>query len=148
MKTTFEFKGGKEFESMLAALPDRVANRVGSAAAAAAARVSRRFIRDAAPVDADAPRSVNSQKYGTLKSNIKVKRDRYPDKNTRSYIVSTGDAFWGYILEKGSRYIAANPWFSRAFESSQSGALAKMSETLSKRLGKEAEKLAKEKRSI
>jgi hypothetical protein len=44
--------------------------------------------------------------------------------------VSTGDAFWGYFLEKGTRYIPAQPFFAKAFYA----LVPKVLDDLSKRL--------------
>lgn len=80
-----------------------------------------KIIEDAAL--AAAPRhtgrqSTDSKEYGTLVSNIKIKLLRKRYKNKRSAILTRGGAFWGDILNRGSRYISATRWYETAFDSS------------------------------
>lgn len=79
---------------------------------------ARRAIYNAAPIGPD-DRNQDTKsgkiklKYGKLRENIKKRKARnYSDKSKSAYI-STGDAFWGFFLEFGTRYIPATGWFQK-----------------------------------
>ena len=44
-------------------------------------------------------------------------RLRRPGKGRKGAQINTGQAFWGFMLERGTRYIAAKPWFLPAIRS-------------------------------
>lgn len=146
MKMKYKLKGFAETKELLNRLPDRVENRVLQGAASAGARVLARAAKVGAPVG-DEP-SVNSKKYGSLKKNIRTLRLKRVPRGTKAARVDTGRAFWGVILQKGSRYIPANPWFTSAINGSVEAALLAIRDYMVGRIEKEATKLAQETGSL
>ncbi len=141
MKVTTKLTGWKEFDDLLKEFPDAVQNRVAQGVTNAGARVIRKEIKAAAPVDAD-KRSPLSLKHGRLKDNIKIYPMRYvKSRGQKGTRVNTGKASWGYWLEKGTRYIEARPWFLPAFEKATGAAVDRMREYFVDRMEKEIEKL-------
>ena len=141
MDTNIKISGLKEARAALKLLPDRVQKRVQGAATRSGATVMRAEARRDAPVG-DEP-SEASKKYGSLKSNIRIIKLKRVPKGTTGYRVNTGDAFWGVILEVGSRFMAARPWFRPAIDRSRDKALDKMRERLAAGIEREAKKLSK-----
>jgi len=128
-------EGLKEIEATLKALPARVAKREAGRALAPAARYLRNAVKRNAPVGAE--HSVNgSKQYGSLRRNIKSGSVKQKSRRFfASYRVHTGDAFWGLFIEYGTeRGIKPNPFFARAFYSSQREMLRIMTAQLKKRL--------------
>lgn len=121
-------KGFEDFDRLLRELPDRVNERVIQNAASFAMRVGAKVVMAAAPEDLNRPPETNNSywarklRYGRLrdKKNIKVKSSKR-DKQTgsRGAYITTGMAFWGSILELGSRYYPATPWFLPAITSAK-----------------------------
>lgn len=143
MQVKFETKGFKELDDALGKLPNNIQKRVLQNAANAGMRVIRKSIIAQAPQNAGV-QSPASERYGTLKENIsKARKARVREKQRKSSYVSSGDAFWGYFLEKGTRYIPATRWFSRAVESAKDAALEKVRKSLGKGIDREFKKLAK-----
>ncbi len=141
-----QMKGGisgfNEAKKLLDQLPDKVSRRVAQAAVMAAGREVRKEVKKAYPPSADAHRSPASKKYGHGRDNIRVIKLRRVPKGTAAARVDTGNAFWLRFIEFGTRYIAANPIFSNAFNRAAPAGFDKMRDTLAKRLEKETEKLA------
>lgn len=138
MKLEHKVDGFDQFARLLRELPRNVENRVLQNA-------TRDTLKETAlqPIKKAAPRhkgdrSPASKQYGTLLSNIRVASLKKKRKNERGAVISTGRAFWGFILEKGSRYIPANPWFAPTFRA-QRGA---MEQTLGEKLGEGIEREA------
>jgi HK97 gp10 family phage protein len=141
MRVNIETDGFKELDNALAKLPDNIARRALQGAVTGAMRHARNTIRAAAPVGEE--QSEASKKYGRLSKNIKVGKAKNQDKMSRSAFVNTGKAFWGYFIEKGTRYIPAAPWFVPAFESATGSILDELKKRLGDRIDKEFKKLAK-----
>lgn len=101
----------------------------------AGGREMRKAVKNAAPVgDIQSPAS---QKYGKLKSNIKLRqlKQRSP-KDTPAVMVHTGNAFWAKFLELGTRRQAAKPWMRPAVDAASSAVFAKFGEALKKQLAR------------
>ena len=138
MKFKGDAKGFAEFDRLLKELPRTVENKVlREATRDTLKEVVLMGMKESAPRHAD-ERSPASKKYGTLKSNIRVASVKKKRKNVQGAAIHTGRAFWGFILEKGSRYIAAMPWFLPFFKSKQ----AAMTQTLGEKIGKGIEDAA------
>lgn len=142
--------GFEDFDKLLSELPDRVNDRVIQNAATGAMRIGQKAVIAAAPEDLNRPPETNNSywarklRYGRLrdKRNIKVKASkRDKAEGSRGAYITTGMAFWGYILEIGSRYISAQPWFLPAITSAKDAIFTE----LGKRIGKGIEKEAKKK---
>ena len=129
--------GAKELERLLKKLPGKLAERELTSAARAGANVIRKEARARAPRGSDP--SAASQKFGSLRKNIRVTRVKKTSRSVEMAI-HNGKAFWGGFLEWGTKNIAARPWMTPAFDTSAQPALTKVGE----RLGKGIEKVAKE----
>lgn len=133
-----KLKGFHDFDKLLSELPNRVENKVLQGAAMGAARVGLKSIKSAAPVSA-AFQSAASKKYGSLKNNLRVRPSRLNrKKGMRGAFITTGKSFWGYFLEKGTRYIAARPWFAPAFARVHDAMLKEMVDRLRVGITREA----------
>lgn len=146
MKTEIKTTGFKEFDKVLAQFPPMVQNRIAQGVASTGGRVIRREIKKSAPVDAD-ERSPLSLKFGRLKDNIRL----YPMKGVKfrgqkGARIDTGKAPWGYWLEKGTRYIAARPWFVPAFDRASQTAIQAMRDYFLPRMEKEMQNLLRKNR--
>ncbi len=148
--------GFKEFDKLLRELPRNVENRVLQGAVTGAARVGSKAAKSQAPMHQHF-QSAASKKYGTLKSNIKVKaskRDR--KKGQRGAYITTDDAFWGHFYELGtqryqgkrkhgssqigSRYQPARPWFLPAITRAYKEMVAELAARLGSGIVREATK--------
>lgn len=130
--------GFKEANNLLKQLPRRVQNRVLQNA-------TRETLKETAqqPIKAAAPRhsterSPASRQYGTLKSNIRVAKLRKVRRGEKGARIHTGRAFWGYLIEKGTRHMPARPWFAPAFRALKSPMIRKLGEKIGRGIEKEA----------
>lgn len=105
--------GFAELDKLLTQLPRHVENKVLQQATNKALRVAVPDVKAAAPVHTG-PQSPSSKQYGTLRKNIRVIRLRRVNKGQKGSRIDTGNAFWGFIIELGSRFIPASPWFAPA----------------------------------
>lgn len=128
MRVKGEIKGGKEAAKLLDELPEKITNRVIQAAVMGAAREGAKGIRASAPT-AKEP-SDASKKYGPLRKNIRVSRLKPRGRNERGAKIHTGNAFWGFIYEIGSRFQPARPWFKPRFESDRQKILGRLVELI------------------
>lgn len=134
------FQGGTKFEDMLAKLPERIENKILQKSVNEAMKIGFKAVRAAAPVHT-AFQSAASKRYGTLKKNIKVRPSKSnATKGQRAAYITTGDAFWGFLYEKGSRHQPARPWFFPAFQSSVSAIIKQLGDSLGKGIENEAQK--------
>ncbi len=129
--------GFDEFSKLLKELPEQTEKRILQTATRETLKEIAPEIKQAAPRHTG-ERSQASKKYGTLLSNIRVARLRSVRKGEKGARISTGRAFWGYIIEMGSRYHAAKPWFTPKFTSLEN----QMIKSLAKNIGNGIEKLA------
>lgn len=133
-------EGFSEFDRLLKKLPQRVENNILQRATVNTLKKVMLAPMKAAAPRHTAERSAASKKYGTLFANIRVNPLRNKRKGERGASISTGRAFWGWILEKGSRYIAANPWFFPTFVNRKSTMIATLGEEIGAGIESEAEK--------
>lgn len=140
MQTKFTITGLKEARQILQRMPDRVQKRVTLTAVRAGAREVRNEIVAAAPRGEEPSRA--SAKYGRLHENIRTLRLRRGPKDWVGVRVDTGDAFWGHILEFGSKFMPARPWFRPAVDASYQKAMTKIRDALGRGVEREAKKLA------
>lgn len=144
---TGKVDGFAEFDQLLSILPQKVEENVLQSAAIGAMKIGVKAVAAAAPEDEDRPSSSSLEywwrksMYGRLKDNIKVKASKR-DKNTgqRGAYITTGKAFWGHFLEKGTRYIAAKPWFLPAFSSVKDKIIAELGRRIGAGIVREAMK--------
>jgi len=140
MEMKADIKGFDEVKKLLDQLPDKVSRRIAQSAVTSAARVVQKEVKKAAPRGTEPSNA--SRKYGRLRDNIRVIRLRFVKDGQVAARVDTGSAFWALFIEFGTRYIAAKPWFSPAFNNAAGAAFDKMRDTLARRLEKETEKMA------
>jgi HK97 gp10 family phage protein len=141
MKYDIKLEGFKELDAALSKLPANVAKRVLQRSVTGAMRLAIKDVKAAAPVGE--VQSENSQKYGRLSKNINVGRAKNRDKSAKSAYISTGKSFWGYFLEKGTKYIPAKPWFVPAFERASNAVLSELKKRLGEGIDKELKGLKK-----
>ena len=135
--------GFKELDKLLSDLPKNVENRIMQKAVTKSIRKALPPIKKNAPRHKKGERSPSSMEYGTLKQNLKVKRLKRVRKGEKGARIDTGKAFWGVIIEQGSRYITAAPWFLPAFIQSQEIMLKSLGDEIGKGIELEAKKLGK-----
>lgn len=129
-----------EMRRLLRELPIQAEKRVLQAATNAGAREWLKSVKAAAPVG-DEP-SPASQRYGTLKKNLRMRPFRNPRPGFRGSRVSTRDAFWGFFYEFGTKHQAARPWFRPAIESANGAAIRAFNAAIARGLVREATRLA------
>lgn len=140
MKFTGKVEGFEQFGRMLNELPKTVENSILQQATRETLKdVVLKPLKNAAPRH-QADRSPASKQYGTLLSNIRVTNLKSKRRGERGAVVHTGNAFWGFILEKGSRYIQAKPWFLPTFNSRQSEMIQTLGEKIGTGIEREANK--------
>jgi HK97 gp10 family phage protein len=138
--------GANELAKVLRKLPRRVGQDVLSRSLRVGANVIRKEAKLQAPM-ADAVYLGNKhqmrkkRRYGHLRENIKVTATKHKS-GAAQMTVHTGRAYWGMFLEFGTRYIAAHPWLSVAFEAKHGEALEKIGERLGQNIEKAAAMLA------
>lgn len=137
-----ELSGFKELQTAIDKLPGNVDNRVLQAAVTGAIRQGAKEIRSSVPVGSE-PRSINSQKYGSARKNIKVSRVRSAKKSGKGAKVTTGNAFWMWFYERGSRHQPARPWFAPAFARAKGAMLAELSDRIKTGVEREFSKMVK-----
>ncbi len=136
-------RGLDDANRVLKQLPNRIENKVLQAATRKGAGVLAVQLRKNAP-RGTGKQSPASQTYGKLIRNIRVQALKSKRrKGQRGSQVWTRDAFWGYILEFGSKYISARPWWRPTVAANEQAAFAAMREELGKGIEREAEKLSR-----
>jgi len=143
VKTRMEFDGLKELGKLLKDLPPNVERRVLQKATNKAMDAALPIFIHAAPIERDDERSENSKKYGSLRSNIKRATGKTKRKTARSSVIHTGDSFWGYILEVGTRFGVRKEWFLPAFKRANELLLSVLKNEIGAGITKEAMKLRK-----
>ncbi len=127
-------------------LPAAVEHKVLQKSTRAGGNVWRKALRGVAP-RGTGKQSKASQKYGRLFENISTKVLRKAKKKgLRGVRVSTGNAFWGYLLEFGTRFIPAQPWFRPTIERTRAAAEKALRNETGKSIEAEAKKLARKHR--
>lgn len=137
MKFHGKVSGFKEFSALLKELPRNVENRVLQDATNKAMRAALPQMKAAAPVHKE-DRSSASKQYGTLKQNIRVSRLKRVRKGQKGTRIHTGNAFWGFIYEMGSRYQPARPFFAPAFRAMQTTIINVLGVEIGKGIEREA----------
>lgn len=136
-----KIKGFDDADKLLRKLPRNVQNRVLQRATTDTLKeVALKPIKNAAPRHKE-QRSAASLKYGTLFQNIRVARLRKVRKGEKGARVHTGNAFWGALIERGTRHIAAMPWFGPKFRSLQNSMIKTLGDKLGHGIADEAQKL-------
>jgi HK97 gp10 family phage protein len=111
----FKLEGAAELRAALEELGNEVATKVGRRANRLAAVEMRDVMVSTAP-ESKADKSPGSKKFGSLKTNIKVRLAKARRENVIVYNVTVGRAFWGFFQEFGTRNQPAYPWMRPAFD--------------------------------
>lgn len=114
MRLQGKVSGFEQAAQLLRELPPHVENNILQGATQEAMRAVLPEMKAAAPRHLD-KRSPASKKYGTLKQNIRFGRLKRVNRGEKGSRIHTGNAFWGFIYEKGSRHQPARPWFEPTF---------------------------------
>lgn len=135
-------EGLGELKQSLDALGSEVATKVGVTADRKAAQAFRDALRQAAPYD---PREKlrGGKNLGHLRENIRIRRVRAQKQGHIVYWVTVGRAFWGMLLELGTKHMPARPWMLPAFEAARERLAAVQIEELRQGVEKAARRLAK-----
>lgn len=139
MKVRIEKQGFEELGELFKQLPPKITNRALAVGTLAGARVIAKAAKSNAPRD-EAISKLNL-KYGTLRQSIKAKGLRKKYENVRAAVVTRGGAFWGDIINRGSRYIPATRWFDRAYDSSSASAQSTITKYILAKIQQEANRL-------
>lgn len=125
--------GAKEIGDVLRMLPREIGDRQLNTAVRAGARVVAEAARNKVPVES-----------GKLWRSIRVERVRARrGRLTVGYRIGVGkEAFYGMMLEFGTRFISKRPWLRPAFEESHLAILEAMGTSLKKGIERAARKLA------
>lgn len=136
MKLHSNLRGFEDMDKALAALPQRVENKVMQRAVTRALRPARQAIREETPIGDT--RSPASKEYGRARSNIRLHRLRKVKKGSKGARITTGRAFWLMFYELGTRYQPARPFFARAFKRMQEAILKDLAKELGEGIEREA----------
>lgn len=139
-----ELSGFKELRTLLKQLPPNIERRALQAATKKAMQGVLPDFRSSAPKHEDEP-SEASKKYGSTVQNLKVSKGKVRKKGRKATVINTGDAFWNWFLEFGTRKIPAGKfsWFEKTFDRVKERALAILKTELAAAIEREARKLAK-----
>jgi HK97 gp10 family phage protein len=143
MKFGGKVSGFREAHQILQDLPRSIQNRVLQQSCLDGMRSVKKDFKAAAPKHDRGDRSQASQTYGTLASNIRVIRLKRLPKGQKGARIDTGEAFWGYFYEKGTRHQPARPWFLPAFQRAQTAITTALVDSIIKRIAKEIERVRK-----
>jgi HK97 gp10 family phage protein len=136
--------GLSEINSVLKALPDRIANRLLQNAVSAGARVQLKAVKAKAPKH-EGPQSDASEKYGTIVENLSVEPMRVlRNTSARGARVTTRNAFWAMFYELGTAHQPARPFMRPGFDESREEATNTVAGSLLTGVEREAAKLAGE----
>lgn len=121
----FKFEGAQELDAKLASLGVEVAGKLGVAATRKASKALQQELIEAAPYNPSGPTlkvftsksgKVSRTNYGHLRDNLRVRRMKADKPFMIRFRVTTGAAFWGDFLERGTVKMAARPWARPTFD--------------------------------
>jgi HK97 gp10 family phage protein len=114
MRARVKVDGLAELKASLSELGTEVATKVGVKANRDAARELQAHLKATAPHDTIVSRL--NRAYGTLRDNIRVRRQRARNQGVIVHLVTIGSAFWGFFQEFGTSRMPARPWMRTGFE--------------------------------
>jgi len=130
--------GFDQLDKLLQRLPERVEKKILQKSVNKAMRTVLKDFKAAAPVHTG-EQSDASERYGTIKKNLKVVRLRRTKRGQKGARIDTTDSFWAHIYEFGSRSQPARPWFLPVFRKSEVTILKALGAELGKNIEKEAD---------
>lgn len=126
--------GFNELKAAFKAMPEQIQNQVLASGVLAGAKVVARQAVNDAPRGNTQHRSQNSFIYGRLFANIKARALRKRKPSSRAAIVTRGRAYWGDLLNRGTRYVPATHWYDNSLKASAPVALQTMKEQMVKKI--------------
>lgn len=128
-----KIEGLKELDNRLKNLPFKVQKKVLNAAVRSGATIIKKEAKQRVPV-----------RSGFLKKNILVRKKKKQPIDKPIYQVGCSNKAWyGRIIEFGSRMVAARPWLRPAFDVSKQKVLDQIRKKLKIGIEREAAKLAR-----
>lgn len=154
MSAKMTFQGGRELERALKELGEKESTKIGNRVMRAATKRMFQEIRDRAPVGTQPTRRTRRKKngqqvvadYGRLTSpgNLKFRKlPKKPGSTEISFMVTTGNAFWGLFLEFGTAEMRAYPFIRPTFDREVVPTLNFIGDELGKGIVKSARKFGK-----
>ena len=137
----YEVKGLQELDRALKQLPPELDNKVLQKATDDAMKEALPALQHAAPKHATGEQSAASKEYGSVLANLGTVRKKSVRKGQKGSLISTGNAFWSWFYEFGTRHQPARPWFVPAFRGASRKVLDKLSSALGDGIEKAFEKL-------
>ena len=110
-----DLHGLADLKAALIGLGTEVATKTGVAANRRAAK--RLLDRLVAVAPQGKKQSPSSKRYGSLRTNLRMRRVKGRTQGRIKHQVSTGNAFWALMYEQGTSRQAARPWMQPAVES-------------------------------
>lgn len=142
MKVDMKWDGFKEFDNLLAQLPRNVEERVIQKAVNKVLKnVLPEFMRRA-PKHKTGEQSKMSKEYGSILANLRVRPTR-SQPGSRGARVTTGNAFWAYFFDKGTRHQPARHWYDRVFAALSEKLLSALGVEIDAGVEREVKKLEK-----
>ena len=103
-----------ELKKKFQELPLKVENQILQKATTASLMKIKPEMIEAAPAHMD-EQSPASKIYGPIKKNIRVIKLKNLRRGQKGARLDTGNAFWAFFYEKGTRHQPARPWFLPRF---------------------------------
>lgn len=149
MAARFSLNGVADVTRALQALNAESATKVGTVATREGAKIIQAAFVDAAPVGTDDTVRTRTTKkgvkvtadYGRLRDNITIRKVRGTNQHQIKFSIGVGHAFWGLLLEFGTRFMAAQPWMRPAFDAVVATVLADLAKNIGVGFTREARRL-------
>jgi HK97 gp10 family phage protein len=142
VKASFNLVGFEETRELLKRAPATVERRVLQKATNAGAREGAKAVRRNTPRHLD-EQSPASKQYGPGFKNIRTRKLRRVPKGSKGTRIDTGNAFWLYFYELGTRYQPARPFFARTVRAVKDAIFNAMAKSMRENIPKEMERLAR-----
>ena len=139
-KVELKVGGLEQLDKLLRQLPERTERKVLQSAVTSSVREARKKIKAAAPVGQNPSSAQKKYGYGKLKKELRVLRLKRVRKNERAARIDTGNAFWAFFYELGTRKQSARPFFGNAFRSAEDAMIKKLAERLRAGIEREVRK--------
>lgn len=144
LKTTSDFKGGRELEAKLRVLADpKTADRLGNSSLRKGAKHLEGAILSRAPVGTASTKrrsrsksgKVYTRDYGRITTNVRVSRTRARIAvHDVEYSITRGTAFWTKMVEFGTVKMAARPFIRPAVDAEEGATIRIIGDDLGKRI--------------
>ena len=139
-----EISGMRELSKKLSAIAQETDPKLVGQALRAAMTPMLNEARANAPTGKEAHKTYKGRLVapGFLKRNIKLKKLRGRDKARIAYgIWAEGEAWYGQLVEAGTKRIRANPWLGRAYNSQKDAVVDDFKREISNRIIRKAQQI-------